>query len=139
MIVAATGEALRLLLGRTRLMPRRHLDRGHRLEAFHHLRDQRRSDPVIGEAALARDGKEPRINELRQMLTRGRPRHASEERELGAGERLAAHQRGQHRGARGVAHERCNLDQIGGGNHGVILPPQRSARQVTTFRPAPNR
>lgn len=55
MVVAGAGEAQRLVGGGPRLIPRRYLDRGHRLDAFQHLRDQRRGDPIVSEAALARD------------------------------------------------------------------------------------
>jgi len=67
-------------------MARRHLDRGNRLDAFEHPRDQRRGDPIIGEASLAHDGKKPRVDEPRAMLAGGRPRHAGDISELGAGE-----------------------------------------------------
>jgi hypothetical protein len=120
-------------------MARRHLDRGNRLDAFEHPRDQRRSDPIIGEAALAGDCKEPRLDEPPEMLARGRARHAGKVRKLGAGERLAAHQCGQHGGTGGIAHKRCDFDQIGGGDHVHVLAPQSCGGQATTVRRAPNR
>src|SRR6516165_10964354 len=133
MIVAGAGEAQRLVGGGPRLMPRRDLDRGHRLDAFQHLRDQRRGDPIVSEAALARDGQKPCLDKLRQMLARGRPRHPGEESELGASERLAAHQRREHRGARGVAYERSDFDQIGGGNHGWLYRRRGETRKQRRF------
>ena len=127
-VVAGAREAQRVIADRTRLIARRNLDGGDRDDAFDHPRHQRRRDAVVAIAPLLGDGYEPRLDELDEMLARGRPRDAGEKSELAAGQRLPAHQGGEDGGARGIPDERRNLDQICGRDHEFDL----------TARPAPS-
>src|SRR5438105_2403067 len=96
------------------------------------------ADAVVAITVLLADGDEPRVDQLGQMLAGGRARDARQVCELAAGQGLPAHQRAQHRGARRVADERRDLDQIGGSDHGQSLTPSRRGPQATTIRHAPN-
>ena len=138
MVVAGAREAQRVVLDGARLIARRHLDGGDRDDAFEHPRHQRRGDAVVAVAPLAGDGDEPRLRELDQVLARGRPRDAGEIGELAGGERLAAHQGSKDGRARSISHERRNLDQICGRDHGTILRASPGGGQATTVRRAPN-
>jgi hypothetical protein len=70
--------------------------------------------------AVFRDGKQPCLRELAQMLTGGRSRDSRKPGQLAAGKRLPAHKCSQHSDARGVADERRDLDHVGGGNHAAF-------------------
>ena len=133
MIVAGAREAQRIVARGARLMARRHLDRGHRLDAFQHGGDQRRGDAVVVETPLPGDREQARLDQPGEVLARGRARDARQERKLAAGERLAAHERAQHRGARRVAHERRDLDQVCCGDHGRLYRPGCTASKQRRF------
>ena len=117
MVITGACKSQRLVLCRTRLVARRRLQCRHRLDAFQHFRNQRRSDAVVAVAPLPRDGEQPRPREFAQVAAGGCARHVRQPGELAARECLAAHQGRQHHGARGVADQRCNLDHVGSGNH----------------------
>ena len=61
--------------------------------------------------------KEPRVDELGEMLARRRAGDMREIGEFAAGQRPAIHQGCKNGGARCVTDERRNLDQICGGDH----------------------
>jgi hypothetical protein len=121
MIVTAAREAQRVILRRAWLIARRRLQRRHRLDAFEHARHQRRGDAVIAVAPLLCHGNEPRGGELAEMAAGGRPGDTRERGEFAGGERLPAHQRGQHGGARGVADQRRHLDHVCRRDHRSML------------------
>src|SRR5262249_61149344 len=95
MIVAGAREAKRVIANRARLIARRDLDRSDRDDAFEHPRDQRRRDAVIAIATLLGDGDEPRLDELEEVLARGRTRDSGEISEFAASQSLPAREGGQ--------------------------------------------
>src|SRR5262249_48103993 len=76
MIVAGAREAKHVVPNRAWLIARRDLDRSDGDDAFEHPRHQRGRDAVIAIATLLGDGDEPRLDELEEMLARGRTRDA---------------------------------------------------------------
>ena len=55
MIVTGPGKAHRIVARRTRLIARRRFQRGNRLDAFQHARDQRRGNAIVTISPLLRD------------------------------------------------------------------------------------
>src|SRR5262245_42548203 len=123
MIVAGAREAERVITNRTRLIARRHLDRGDGDDAFEHPRDQGRRNAIVAIATLLGDGKEPRLDELEEVLAGGRTRDSGEISEFAASQSLTTHEGSQDGRARGIPDERGDLDQVCGRDHGGVYRP----------------
>ena len=95
--------------------------RGQAREALQHAGDVGIGEAVVAVAALLFRLDQAAGLELGEMRTRGLRRDAGLLRQLARGQRAAAHQRGQHVGARGIADQRGDHGDVGTCFHASMI------------------
>ena len=90
-------------------------------QAFQEIRDVAIGEPEVAVPPLVLDGKQLRVDQLREMRAHRLLGDAGEAGELGRSQRFAPHQRGEDLGARVIADQRSDADDARPVFHGSIL------------------